>query len=115
MPVKEDLLGVASTPRLVRSRFSIELSLSVADDRGLWAAAAEKGLAVPGATLEDVYELIGPREDPDLGGCLAMLTAPSAIAGCELHDFEVIELKGSGVKPAANDFAATRATLDASA
>jgi hypothetical protein len=115
MRVKEGALDIPSTPRLVESSFTIELSLSVADGQALWAAAAEFGLAAPGATFEDVCDSIGPRDDPDLPACLAMLTAPRAIGGCQLHDFEIVEHKGGAFKAAANDLAAARAGIDVSA
>jgi hypothetical protein len=69
--------------------FTVTLSLSVEDARALWTAAAEKALQAPGATLADVLDTIGPREDPSLGDCIAMLTAPAAVAGCALDDFSV--------------------------
>jgi hypothetical protein len=91
----------ASTP--ARSTFRIELSLSVADASALWNAALDKGLAAPAATREDLIEVIGPSQDPDLAACLAMLTAPAAIAGCRLEDFEVVEIPAAHAQAAAND------------
>ena len=115
MSAKNQLAG-AGKPRIVQSTYSVELRLSVTDTGALWAAAVEKGLDAPGATLDDLCEVLGPREDPDLSACLAMLTAPTTIAGCTLHDFEITRDRGNGsVKTAANDLAALRVGLGASA
>lgn len=70
-------------------RFQVTLTLSVEDVEALWAAAATRGMQGPGATVADVLDTIGPREDPSIADCIAMLTAPSAVAGCALEDFEV--------------------------
>jgi hypothetical protein len=76
-------------------RFKLTISLSVADAARLWSAAAERGLAAPGATLDDVLDVIGPREDPAIAECLAMLAAPAAVAGCLLDGFDVSDLAAS--------------------
>jgi hypothetical protein len=68
--------------------FTVTLTLNVEDAHALWSAAADKALQA-GMTLSDVLDTIGPREDPSIADCLAMLTAPSAIAGCMLDDFDV--------------------------
>ncbi|MEP9359779.1 hypothetical protein [Sphingomonas sp. KR3-1] len=67
------------------------MSLTVEDVRALWAAAADRALAAPGTTLADVLDTIGPREDPSIADCIAMLTAPSALPGCALEAFDVRE------------------------
>src|SRR3954468_12261210 len=69
--------------------FTVTLKLEVEDAGALWSAAAEKALQAPGTTLEDVLDTLGPREDPSIADCLAMLTAPDALAGCALDDFSV--------------------------
>lgn len=71
--------------------YTVTLSLVVEDAALLWAAAAERALAAPGATLADVLDTIGPREDPSIPECIAMLTAPKAIPGCGLDQFAVRE------------------------
>ncbi|TGX54196.1 hypothetical protein E5A73_08760 [Sphingomonas gei] len=68
--------------------FTVTLTLNVEDARALWAAAADKALQA-GMTLSDVLDTIGPREDPAIADCIAMLTAPNAIAGCALDEFTV--------------------------
>ena len=70
--------------------YSVTLTLNVADGTALWAAAAERGLA-SGMTLDAVLDTIGPREDPAIADCIAMLAAPQALAGCVLEDFKVRE------------------------
>ena len=69
--------------------FTVSLTLTVDDMRALWSAAADRALAAPGMTLADVLDTIGPREDPALGECLAMLAGPMPIAGCSLDAFEI--------------------------
>ncbi|WP_025560614.1 hypothetical protein [Sphingomonas sp. UNC305MFCol5.2] len=69
--------------------FTVTLTLNVEDVRALWSAAAEKALQAPGMTLSDVLDTLGPREDPSIADCIAMLTAPAAIAGCALDDFSI--------------------------
>ncbi len=71
--------------------YTVTLSLTVEDARALWAAAADRALAAPGMTLADVLDTIGPREDPAIAECIAMLTAPAALPGCSLDSYEVLD------------------------
>lgn len=71
--------------------YTVTLTLTVEDARALWAAAADRALAAPGTTLADVLDTIGPREDPSIADCIAMLTAPAALPGCALEAYEVAE------------------------
>ena len=89
------------------AQFRVSLTLSVGDADALWVAAADKGVAA-GLAHEDVEELIGPREDPGLADCIAMLTAPAPLVGCRLGDFLVEDLteralptapRGASAKP----------------
>lgn len=80
-----------SSPHRDVPRYRVTLSLSVADVGALWSAAAERALATPGATLADVIETLGPREDPSVADCIAMLAMPGAIGGCVAEDFAVVE------------------------
>jgi hypothetical protein len=68
--------------------FTVTLTLQVEDACALWNAAADKALQA-GLALSDVLDTIGPREDPSIADCIAMLTAPAAIAGCALEDYGV--------------------------
>lgn len=79
--------------------FTVALTLNVADARALWSAAADRALAAPGMTLADVLDTIGPREDPSIADCIAMLTSPGAIAGCALEGFDIVE-NDAGLPPA---------------
>lgn len=65
--------------------FRITLTMDIVDAQALWAAAFAEGISAPGATLHDVIETIGPREDPVLADCLAMLLHPSTPAGCAIE------------------------------
>lgn len=67
----------------------ISLTVSVSDREALWDAAAAKALAMPGMRLSDVVDVIGPREEPEVADCIAMLTQPAALPGCALSCFDV--------------------------
>ena len=69
--------------------YQVTLTLKISDVAALWAAAAQRGLAAPGSCPADVYDVIGPREDPALAECIAMLAAPALVPGCFVDDFEV--------------------------
>ncbi len=71
------------------TEFTISLTLSVADAGALWCAAAGKGLTQPGARIADVLDTIGPREDPSIADCLAMLALPGDLPGCLLDSLDV--------------------------
>jgi hypothetical protein len=79
-------------PKLEQPGYQVTLTLKVSDVAALWAAAARRGLAAPGATPDDVYDVIGPREDPSLADCIAMLTGPVSVPGCSLDDLEIAEI-----------------------
>lgn len=69
--------------------YQVTLTLTVSDIAALWAAAAQRGLAAPGSDPADVYEVIGPREDPSVADCIAMLAGPVSVPGCSLDDLEI--------------------------
>lgn len=71
--------------------FTVTLTLKVDDAERLWIAAAERALASPGMTLADVLDTLGPREDPSIPDCVAMLTAPADLPGCLLDGYAVRE------------------------
>ena len=73
--------------------YRVTLTLTVEDARALWSAAAARAMQAPGMTLEDVLDTLGPREDPSISDCIAMLTAPSAIAGCALEDYGIADAR----------------------
>jgi hypothetical protein len=103
-----DRPGSASTASCTQPAFRIELSLTVADAAALWNAAFAAGLETPGASRDDLVQVIGPAEDPDLAACLAMLAAPAGLAGCELDDFELVELRSAPKRAPANDMTLQR-------
>lgn len=80
-----EVINVSAT----KTAFTVTLTLTVEDARALWTAAAEKAMQAPGMTLSDVLDTLGPREDPSIADCIAMLTVPGAIAGCALDDFSI--------------------------
>jgi hypothetical protein len=84
-----NLRDFSHVPANTGQSFTVTLTLNVEDARALWSAAAEKAQQAPGMTLSDVLDTLGPREDPSIADCIAMLTAPAAIAGCALDDFSV--------------------------
>jgi hypothetical protein len=67
----------------------ISVALSVRDHEALWDAAAIKGMSAPGTRLNDLIDVIGPREDPSIAECIAMLAQPALLPGCDLEDFDV--------------------------
>ncbi len=72
--------------------YHVSFTLGVADLGALWNAAAERALQAPGMTLADVLDTIGPREDPSIADCIAMLTAPVGLPGCAVDGFAVREV-----------------------
>ena len=71
--------------------YRISLTVDVTDADALWSAAAAMALSAPGATMAGVVDTLGPREDPSICACLAMLASPALIAGCGLAEFHVEE------------------------
>ena len=67
----------------------IALTFTVRDREALWDAAAARGLTAPGMDIDDVIDVIGPREDPSIPDCLAMLVQPMSAPGCLLDQFDV--------------------------
>ena len=65
-----NLRDFGNSPAATNS-YTVTLTLNVEDAQALWTAAADKAL------------------DPAIMDCIAMLTAPGAIAGCALDNFDV--------------------------
>ena len=78
-----------------RPAYRITLTLSIDDAHALWSAAAAHAMQFPGMRLQDALDIIGPREDPAIEDCLALLASPPALTGCTLSDFEVEPLDGA--------------------
>ena len=75
----------------VDPEYRITVSLAVTDAAGLWHAARDRLLAAPGGSEEMVEETIGSVDDPQVADCLALLCAPTQIAGCAVEDYWVNE------------------------
>lgn len=82
-------IAIARTGADAPEQLRVALTFSVSDREKLWDAAAERGLASPGMEIEDIIDVIGPREDPSLVECLAMLVQPAPTPGCLLEHFDV--------------------------
>lgn len=67
--------------------YRINLTLAVTDADALWLAAMAKGLQTPGMDVDAIMEVLGPREDPSIADCIAMLTAPGVMPGCAVSDY----------------------------
>ncbi len=85
------MLGVTARPQ---PAFRISLTLAVSDVQALWTAAAAKMLCASGMTLDDVLDVIGPREDPAISECVAAIANPAVMPGCVLDDFWIDGLRG---------------------
>jgi len=70
------------------TEYEVILKLTVQDVASLWRAAAQQ-LYSGGLESDDVDETIGPIDDPVINDCLATLTLPKAVEGCDLVDFDV--------------------------
>jgi hypothetical protein len=73
--------------------YQINVTIAVADPQALWTAAAARLLDAPDMTLDDVLDMIGPREDPSIGDCIATLAQPVAVAGCKMDDYWIDSLE----------------------
>lgn len=71
------------------SGFQIVLDVIVSDTTALWSAAAGQALGCVRMTIGDVIDTLGPREDPDVAACLAMMVDPARFAGCTVAASEV--------------------------
>ncbi len=94
-------LRVAEQTQADANEYRVTLTLSVADAQALWTAAAERALQAPGMTLGDVLDTLGPREDPSIADCIAMLAVPNAIPGCSLEDARIRSIEEAGAAPIA--------------
>jgi hypothetical protein len=80
---------IPASRELQPQEYRINLTLAVTDPQSLWAAAAAKLLVAPEMTLDDVLDVIGPREDPSIGDCIAAMVQPVAVAGCVIEDYGI--------------------------
>lgn len=74
-------------------QFDIVIRVAVGDPALLWRRAAAHLLTFNGLDAESLEATIGPREDPALAECLAVLLAPVQNAGlnCEMFTISHIE------------------------
>lgn len=84
---------IAATER-PQPQYRVSLTLAVTDPLALWTAAAAHLYRAPDMTLDDVLDVIGPREDPAISECIAALAKPTALPGCLLDDFWIDALRG---------------------
>lgn len=78
-----------NSPSMRDGRFQVSIDLMVHDPAQLWASAAARGSSFVGMGVDDIEDVIGPREDPDLFACLSMLMTPATISGCKALDFTI--------------------------
>lgn len=95
---RDDPHGLRALER-PQPEYRVNLTLAVVDPQALWAAAAAKLLSAPDMILSDVIDVIGPREDPSITDCIAMLAKPATLAGCLLDDFWIDGLRGCPARP----------------
>lgn len=70
--------------------FEVVVRISVDHVGALWNAAMTAAVEIHGMDIEDAIDTIGPREDPAIADCIALLAAPSPVSGCTLESFDVI-------------------------
>lgn len=88
--MEAETAGTGAADRLVSPQiFSINITLEVNNGAALWAAAVDRGMSTPFATVADIVDVIGPQDDPDLGDCLAMLLLPTTAEGCIVQGFTI--------------------------
>ncbi len=77
--------------------FTIHVSV---DDAGLlWRAAAAHLLSSGIRGEEEVIELIGPREDPEIAECLGLLLGPRQLPGVRYRAILASPIKRENVAP----------------
>lgn len=61
--------------------YNLTLSLCVRDRQQLWRMALARALEYENLDQDDIEEMIGPIEDPQLADCLTLLLMPQHVAG----------------------------------
>jgi hypothetical protein len=67
----------------------VSFDVVVMDPQALWHAAVRIASQPQHISVPDIEDVLGPMEDPMIIDCLAMLTAPDAIAGCAPMTFDI--------------------------
>lgn len=76
--------------------YRVTLTLAVVDPHALWTMAAARLIASSTMTVQDVIDVIGPRDDPSVADCIAAVARPEPMAGCTFDDFWVDGLRERG-------------------
>jgi hypothetical protein len=81
--------GASDVTLYATGEIQLSLTLSVDDPGALWNAAMQCCAQGPdGMTLDDIIEMIGPREDPSVEDCIKMLALSSSFSGCAMTDID---------------------------
>jgi hypothetical protein len=107
---REKDMMAASHPQ---PEYRVTLTLAVVDPYALWTMAAARLIGSSSMTVQDVIDVIGPRDDPSVADCIAAMARPAPIAGCTFDDFWVDGLRERG--PGSDVDAVTRPRLVATA
>ena len=75
--------------RSCSQRVNLTFQFSITDPAALWRAAAQRCMNGTGLSPEDVFETLGPPEDPSVEDCLAMLLSAPLIPGCAIEDMAI--------------------------
>lgn len=76
--------------RVTSDSYEVVMRLSVEDSALLWRAAAARAFTCMECTDLDVEDMLGPREDPSVADCLAMLVGPHDLDGCRFDAFSIV-------------------------
>lgn len=92
MATGEDVLtpSTGQDEHTTTNEYRFSLTISVRDPHILWRAAAAQALAVTGLDQEDIEDVIGPMDDPQIADCLSILLTPATLSGCMLRDQEIV-------------------------
>lgn len=84
-----DLVARTTATAKEDSALQLTLRFSVADRSALWRAAVQRCVGISGLSPDDVYETLGPPDDPAIEDCLMMLLIPSVAEGCVVEDYQL--------------------------
>lgn len=78
--------------------FQICVDILVHNPNRLWSAAVSRCRSSTNLEIEEIEDVLGPSEDPDLPACISMLMKPVSAPGCVAIDVTVIPHSGEGCK-----------------
>lgn len=84
-----DLVARSTAIAKEDSALQLTLRFSVADRSALWRAAVQRCVEISGLSPDDVYETLGPPEDPAIEDCLMMMLIPSSAEGFAVEDYQI--------------------------